>query len=197
MNKVSILVIILLVAVTLAIVGCQATRAGYESAPYKVVRSTNHFQVRDYPQLMVAETPMAGPGQEADGSFGRLFGFITGRNDSKQKIAMTTPVLMSGSDSKRTMAFVVPAKLKPEEVPKPADGAVSLRNLPAGRFAVLRYSGGRNPEKEAETLGQLKSWMASEGMNVLSGPVYGYFDPPWTPAFLRRNEVMLRIDAVK
>jgi len=23
--------------------------------------------------------------------------------------------------------------------------------------------------------------------------VYGYFDPPWTPPFLRRNEVMLRI----
>jgi hypothetical protein len=25
--------------------------------------------------------------------------------------------------------------------------------------------------------------------------LYGYFDPPWTPAFLRRNEAMLRIEA--
>ena len=26
---------------------------------------------------------------------------------------------------------------------------------------------------------------------------YGYFDPPWTPSFLRRNEVMLRIGGGK
>ena len=36
--------------------------------------------------------------------------------------------------------------------------------------------------------------MEAERLSVLSPPVYGYFDPPWTPAFLRRNEVMLRTD---
>jgi len=30
---------------------------------------------------------------------------------------------------------------------------------------------------------------------VLAAPVYAYFDPPWTPTFLRRNVVMLRTDA--
>jgi hypothetical protein len=25
-------------------------------------------------------------------------------------------------------------------------------------------------------------------------PVFAYYDPPWTPAFLRRNEVMFRIE---
>ena len=36
---------------------------------------------------------------------------------------------------------------------------------------------------------------ASGGPEELSPPIYGYFDPPWTPAFLRRNEVMLRTEA--
>ena len=37
----------------------------------------------------------------------------------------------------------------------------------------------------------------AEGLKELSPPVYGYFDPPWIPGFLRRNEVMLRTDARK
>ena len=62
---------------------------------------------------------------------------------------------------------------------------------------MLRYSGGRNAKHEAATLEQLRTWMTTEGLSVLSSPVYGYFDPPWTPAFLRRNEVMLRTEAGK
>ena len=95
------------------------------------------------------------------------------------------------------MAFVLPAKMRAGEVPKPSDGSVTVRELLAGRFAVLRYSGGRNAKREAESLAQLKRWMETERMSVLSPPVYGYFDPPWTPAFLRRNEVMLRTDSAK
>ena len=72
---------------------------------------------------------------------------------------------------------------------------MKVRELEAGRFAVLRFSGGRNAKNEAETLARLKPWMEAEGLSGLSAPVYGYFDPPWTPAFLRRNEVMLRTDA--
>ena len=133
----------------------------------------------------------------SDGSFMRLFRFITGRNEVKQKIAMTTPVFMSGSATNLTMAFVMPAKMKSGEVPTPEDGAVTVRELAAGQFAVLRFSGGRNAKKEAESLAKLKAWMEKKQLRVLSSPVYGYFDPPRTPAFLRRNEVMRRTDQGK
>ena len=184
--------LLLLVVVGIALAGCKGTRSGYESAPYKVVRTGGKFEVRDYPALTVVETSTSPTGNGADGSFMRLFRFITGGNEAKQKIAMTTPVFMSGGGSNATMAFVLPAKMKAGEVPKPADGAVTVRELPAGRFAVLRYSGGRNAKKDAESLERLKTWMAAEALGVTSAPVYGYFDPPWTPAFLRRNEVMVR-----
>ena len=74
---------------------------------------------------------------------------------------------------------------------------MTVRELAAGRFAVLRFSGGRDVKKEAESLARLKAWMETERLSVLSPPVYGYFDPPWTPAFLRRSEVMLRTEAGK
>ena len=195
MKKDWILLQVLAVVVGLAFAGCHATRAGYESAPYRVVRSDGKFQVRDYSALTLVETPMPGSAQGGDnGSFMRLFRFITGGNEAKRKIAMTTPVLMSGSGSNATMAFVMPAKMKTTEVPKPSDGSVRVRELEAGRFAVLHYGGGRNAKKEAESLAHLQTWMKAERLGLLSPPVYGYFDPPWTPAFLRRNEVMVRTD---
>lgn len=127
--------------------------------------------------------------------FNRLFKFITGGNESKQKIAMTTPVFMTGNESNTTMAFVMPVKFTAEKVPQPVDATVKVRELPAGRFAVMRFSGGRSAKNEKQALDQLKHWMAVERMTELSPPMYGYFDPPWTPTFLRRNEVMLRIDS--
>ena len=123
----------------------------------------------------------------------RLFRFISGRNEVTEKIAMTTPVLMSGTAPTRTMAFVLPAKLKSSDVPKPADKAVPVREIPPGRFAVLRFSGGRNANNEAEALTRLRNWLAQDKLSGIASPVYGYFDPPWTPGFLRRNEVMLPI----
>ena len=72
---------ILLVLVIAVVVGCKTTRAGYESAPYKMVRADGQFEVRDYPALTVVETPMARSGSEANGSFNRLFRFITGGNE--------------------------------------------------------------------------------------------------------------------
>ncbi len=189
-------IIIGVVEVGLLMAGCQATRAGYESAPYKVVRSDGKFELRDYPSLTVVETRRADT-NGSDGSFMRLFRFITGANEGKQKIAMTTPVFMSGSATNPTMAFVLPAKLKSGEVPKPADGAVTVRELPEGRFAVLRFSGGQNAKNEAQSLARLQAWLEGERLTALSGPLYGYFDPPWTPSFLRRNEVMLRTEARK
>ncbi len=172
--------------------GCLISRAGYESAPYKIVRTDGKFELRDYPAITVVETPMKSPGQDSDNGFMRLFHFISGDNAAKQKISMTTPVFLTGSGTNSTMAFVMPAKLAPGEVPKPADPGLVVRELPPGRFAVLRYSGGRNQRQETNQLARLKTWMAAQSLPLLSKPIYGYFDPPWTPTFLRRNEVMLR-----
>ncbi|MCX6890002.1 MAG: heme-binding protein [Verrucomicrobiota bacterium] len=191
MKRMWLWIFIAVVGVVLLLAGCRVTRAGSQSAPYKVVRTDGKFELRDYPALTVAETPIA-KANGSDGSFMRLFRFITGANEGKQKIAMTTPVFMSGSSTNLTMAFVLPSKLKTGSVPKPSDGAVTVRELPEGCFAVLRYSGGRNAKNEAESLARLQSWLEREHLPAVSGPVYGYFDPPWTPTFLRRNEVMLR-----
>jgi len=188
MRKILLLAVIVVIGALLAIAGCRTSRSGYKSAPYTVVRSEGDFELRDYPALKLVETAMRDGG--SGGSFNRLFRFITGGNDAGKKIAMTTPVFMTGDES--TMAFVMPADLG--KVPHPMEGSVTIREMPAGRFAVLRFSGARSSQQEAEHMARLKAWVADQHLKAPAAPVYAYFDPPWTPPFLRRNEVMLRID---
>ena len=188
--KTALIVTVATLTTLAVVVGCRTSRNAYATAPFKRVRASGKFELRDYPKLTLVETPMI----DADGNagFGRLFRYITGRNEGAQKIAMTTPVFMSGDENHTAMAFVMPAGLKTDQVPKPTEKSITVREVPADRFAVLCFRGGRNSKNEAEALAQLKTWMAAEGLSVLSPPVFAYFDPPWTPSFLRRNEVMLR-----
>ena len=156
-----------MVAVVVGLTGCQATRAGYASAPYRVVRTDGKVEVRDYPELRLAETPMGGD------DFMRLFGYIF----------MAEP-----AGATRTMAFVLPEGLATP--PSPTDSAVDIRRMGPGRFAVLRFRGSRQgPEGEAAM--RLRTWIRTQGLATTGVPTFAYFDPPWTPGFLRRNEVMI------
>lgn len=188
-----------LVTILVAAGGCQATRAGYETAPYRVIQSDGAFEVRDYPSMQWVETSLGEGSGDSDGGFGRLFRFITGSNESRRKIAMTTPVYMTeapspGGPPRRVMAFVMPKGMSASAVPTPSDAAVRRRQLAAGRFAVHRFRGGRSQERETAALLELQAWVKDRGLSPIEPtPIFGYFDPPWTPGVFRRNEVMLRV----
>ena len=187
--KTLVATVISLLALVIVLAGCRGSRQGYESAPYKVVSRDGKFELRDYPPILVAETQMK---NDSGSSFQRLFRYISGQNAESQKIAMTTPVFMAGNETSRSMSFVMPADM--ETAPPPSDPSVKTATLPAGRFAVFGFSGSRSEQAEKNALEQLRSWMKSRSLVSSEEPVFGYFDPPWTPSFLRRNEVMLRVD---
>lgn len=180
-----LLLLSLLAVAALGISACAATRAGYETAPYTAVRSDGPFELRDYPELALVATRR----DSDNGSFMRLFRYISGDNATEQKIAMTTPVFMQDD----AMAFVLPAALS--QAPAPASGEVRLAKRPAVRVAVHRYSGSRSPAADAAALAKLRSWMGQQGLRESGKPFSASYDPPWTPGPLRRNEVLVPITA--
>jgi DNA gyrase inhibitor GyrI len=167
----------------------------YESANYKVVERDDKFEIREYPELIVAATSMNSRGKGDNGSFMRLFRYISGENDSKQKIAMTTPVFMEGETevSDGQMAFVLPADVAARAVPSPTNEAVEVEKRPAGQYAVVRFSGRMDSAsvKQAET--QLRSWIKGKNLTPMPQFEFAGYDPPWTPGPLRRNEVLIRL----
>jgi hypothetical protein len=175
-------------------------RAAYESAEYKVVESDGKFEVREYPDLMLVATTTQLDSQGRDGSFMKLFRYISGANESDQKISMTTPVFMENNkaDSAVQMGFVMPKQLAEDGVPAPTGDGVDVLKRAGGRFAVLRFSGQLTTKTAKESEAKLRTWMATKGLVAddsveSSGVETAGYDPPFTPGPLRRNEILIRL----
>ena len=114
------------VVVAFAYFGWKLTaRSSYESAAYTVLETDSPFETREYPDLMLATTNMQLESQGDDGSFMRLFRYISGANHNEQKVAMTIPVFMeSEADADQgQMGFVIPREVTEQHVPEPLSEA--------------------------------------------------------------------------
>lgn len=185
-------VVIGLVVVAGLVIGLGACRTGYATAPSKTVLQQSGLEIREYGELALASTFMGG--DNGNNSFGRLFRYISGDNAAEQKISMTTPVFIGDlGEGKKEMAFVMPVKL--DQPPKPKSEEVVTRKLPAGTFAVWRFSGLRSAKNEAQALAKAREQLKKTTWQESGEPFFAYFDPPWTPGPMRRNEVMIPVKA--
>jgi hypothetical protein len=169
------------------------SRAATKTPQYKLISLDGPLEIRDYPPLTIVKAPMSDG--EMDSSFRMLFRYITGYNARREKIEMTTPVLLDSANGSNSMAFIMPPATVAQGVPTPADYAASIAELPAARYAVLRFQGSRSRAGEAEAIHALRSYLAARHLTPAGDPVIAYYDPPWTPFFLRRNEVLIPIAA--
>lgn len=127
---------------------------------------------------------------------------------ASQKIAMTAPVAMeplvsqtAGSTglpalqgaSRWRMHFVMPSQYTLAGLPKPNNPAVSLREVPAKTWAVLRYSGFNTEARIQRKTDELVAWLTDKKIKTLGSPQLARYNPPWTLPMFRRNEVMLEI----
>jgi hypothetical protein len=118
---------------------------------------------------------------------------------TREKIAMTAPVTIantSGSNGTRwQMQFVMPLQYTLGTLPTPVNDAVTLRELPARRLAVFRFSGFSGDEKVTQKIAELNAWIERNGMKPVSIAQLARYNAPWTPPPFRRNEVMIEIAA--
>ena len=174
----------------LALAFYKFSRFDAEAAPYEVRLKDRHFELRRYPRLVVAQTAMGARNE----SFQRLFRFISGENSEAEKIPMTTPVLFDGEPgAQHTMSFIMPERLQNHGVPQPRSGRVQVDERGPTEVATLRFWSGMRAEAEARAIADLRSWMREHGLRPEGEPIVAYYDSPFIPAPLRRNEVMLRV----
>ena len=188
------------------------TAMATEEPPFKLVAEEAAFSVRDYPALVVAEVSVSGDHDAAaNAGFKLLAGYIFGGNTPGQriamtapvvqapsegeKIAMTAPVMQSGDAGRWTVRFVMPAGYTLQTLPKPNDARVKLMATPPSRMAVVRFSGLANaPDVERQTA-LLREFIARKNFRAAGPPSLARYNPPWTLWFMRRNEVMIPLEA--
>lgn len=182
---------------------------GIEEAPYVVVKQSGNFELRDYQPHILAETLVEGTIEDAGSmAFRRLFKYISGANRSSRSIAMTAPVSQESTGEKISMtapvsqqssagkwavSFMMPAGYTLSTIPIPDDSSITLRQVPARRMAAIRYSGTWSEKNYLENKAKLESWIHENGLEISGDPVWARYNPPITPWFLRRNEILIPV----
>ncbi len=110
-----------------------------------------------------------------------------------EKIPMTKPVLSRQESGATRVAFVLPERYTLETAPVPENPDIKIREVPGRRVAVIRFSGYAAAEEMAEKRRQLAALLAEDGHQPVGKYLEAYYNPPWTPPFMRRNEVMVAI----
>ena len=165
--------------------------------------------MRQYAAYTVAEVMVAGPAGEAGNqAFPILAGYIFGKNKGERKFAMTAPVTQAAAPEKLEMTapvtqsaapggylvqFVLPKGVTVATAPEPLDARVQLREVPPRQVAVIRYSGFWSESNYNEHLAKLQAALRTADLAWTGEPVYSRYNPPFTPWFMRRNEIWLHL----
>lgn len=196
---------------TLLLIFTAGNAMAVEEAKYTVVAKQDNLEIREYAPSIVAEVVVNGDFEDASGAaFRTLFNYISGSNTAQskiamtalvtqkpesEKIAMTSPVGQQESGQGWAVSFMMPAIFTMDTIPVPSDPTVVLREIPAHRAVAIRYSGVWSEKSYQKHLSLLQNWMASENLEAAGKPVWARYNAPFTPWFMRRNEILIPLSS--
>lgn len=201
--------VLLYIALSAAVMAMGMPVMAIEQPSYSVLEAEGEFELRKYSPYIVAETYVEGDFEKvgSDG-FRRLADYIGGKNKKKVSISMTAPVSQRSDSEKIKMtapvtqerekqqwriAFMMPSVYTMETLPSPDDDRIVLRQEKPEIVAVIRYSGTWGKKRYEEYEIKLMDWIAGKGWEILGGPVWARYNPPFMPWFLRRNEILVPV----
>lgn len=186
---------------------------------YELLSRDGDVEIRNYAPRLVAEVEMESLDERSmNNAFRTLAAFIFGENQPRSKIAMTAPVTAEsakiamtapvtsetvGANSKNgsserahIMRFFMPSEFSLETLPVPTDKRIRIFELPARKVAAIRFSGSAKAANFEKHERQLQEAVSKNHLKVVGSPYRAYYNPPFTPPFLKRNEVMVELGTV-
>ncbi len=163
-----------------------AAAMALEEPQYEVLLRSGDIEFRQYEPYIVAEVTVSGDNQ----AFRILAGYIFGDNAEQQKMQMTAPVARRDNDH----AFVMESKYSFDSLPEPNDDRIRLRERPARIVAVREFSGRWSERSFKKHERALLERLASLGIETAGEPELARYNSPFTPWFLRRNEIIVPVN---
>jgi SOUL heme-binding protein len=185
---------------------------GLETPKYEVLmKVSNNFEIRRYEAFSTCTVSMDEPNSESSnsqlqksqvmgaGSFNSLAGYLFGKNQEKEVMKMTTPVLTT--QDRKQMSFVMPSNFWEVDAlgkaPKPLkNSGVNLERVEGGERAVIMFGGYASKKEVAERKADLmnrvkksKEWQVKDGEDV----VLAQYNDPFTLPWNRLNEVSVSL----
>jgi hypothetical protein len=188
----------------------------YEEPVFELVATFDDVEIRRYQPFVVAEVRIDGAFEDTGNrAFNVLFAYISGANHGAVEMDMTAPVMQvpvtgqvlgttapllqtSAADgSAHLVSFALPARFDLTTAPRPTDPRVRLREVPARLMAALRYSGFWSERNFREHEARLLAAVRAQGHEPASATEWARYDSPFTPWFLRRNEVLVEVRTLR
>jgi len=161
----------------------------YEEAQYEIIKNTDVYEIRKYSDRLAAQTINT----DEDNSFRKLFNYISGKNNSNEKIQMTTPVTEMEKKGTMTMQFYLPSKFNKDNAPNPSRSDVEIINIEGGHYAVIRYSGRSSDNNFIKHKQILEEELKKNNILIVGPPIKATYNGPFTLPMLRRNEAMFEV----
>jgi hypothetical protein len=174
------------------------TSMAYEQPKYTVLEKRDNIEIRQYSEFLVAEAEVVGDRDESGtAGFKILAAYIFGKNRGDHNISMTSPVIQSENspdEKKWIVQFMMPSKYNIESLPKPLDSKVHFKIIPGKKIAAVNYSGRWTESNYQENLSVLKKEIEKAQLKTKGVPLWARYNSPFTPWFLRRNEILIEIE---
>ncbi len=185
---------VMLAALALAS-GPERADAKQERPEFVVVSSEDKFEIRDYATLVVAQFTMRGTYKRSvSQGYMRLEEYFLGKNTVPEAMKMTVPTMVRDDlASGWTTIFVLPQGYRAETAPRPIDRRIRVVEFPARRVAAIVFPGKLGELAMREQIARLDAWLAAKGIAHRGDFTLAGYDPPWTPAAWRDNEVMVTL----
>ncbi len=165
----------------------------------------NNVTARNYESGLWASTDVLGTNiNEANNiAFNRLFDYISGANDQKITIDMTTPVLNyiqppagPNCNTTFTVSFYVPYKFQASGPPNPTAPDVYIQRLPALFVGVTEYGGFATQAEDIAKVAELGKAIDSSADVAVDSSTDNYYYASYDPPFRlnnRHNEMWLPV----
>jgi hypothetical protein len=191
MKVIAIILVIVSVAFVLSQLWANSQVKEIEQYPYTVLETYDSFEIRQYEEANFIYATMDAKSYEESSSrgFNILAGYIFGGNESQQKIAMTSPVVME-MDEQITMKFLVPAQYDMASMPKPDNIEVKFMTEKERKMAAITFGGYADDQKIAVQRDLLFAALAAEGIEHSGDWSFMGYDPPFK-LINRKNEVVV------
>ena len=162
-----------------------------EEPKFDLIKKTQNYEIRNYSDRPSIQT-IKNSGE--DTAFRRLFEYISGSNSTSSKINMTAPVIEFEGVNGKTMNFFLPEIYSKSNAPKPNSENINLVTIKGGPYAVIKYSGRSSYDNFLKYVKILQEFLIKDNVKTIGEPIKATYNGPMTPFFLRRNEVMIRVD---
>jgi hypothetical protein len=186
-------IIIILSIIILSVVIFKTIQAKTETQKYETVYKKGKFEIRFYPEAILASVPMDGTYDNSKNSgFRILAGYIFGGNKEEQKIAMTSPVRVTDGKEVNKMSFVLPSKMEFDNLPEPVSNKIILHQSKPVYTASIQYGGYTNNEEIAKKKTELVQILNELGVDFKEDFEYLGYNPPYQ-MINRKNEVLVEL----